>query len=576
MDLAVDRAQTAAALLALSLAALPVLGVLGQLQTAPGTGGVAAPDGETATRAGEIGRTLLDRTGVGPDEPTPRGEGRLRSRGYTADGAKVGVIGAGFAAASLADADADVADRRRLAPDRPPGPAATHDTAVAAVVGHTAPGADLYLAGVGRSPTPERYARAIEWLVANDVEVIVDSGSYFPSVAGDGERITVAAERAAAEGVVFVTSAGNYAERHWAGRRGGAGWVAFANGSEANRLAGGDPVAGRVSLRLRWTGRADFDLYLYRRTPGAPDPVVAKSVTRTTGPGRAVESIDAVVPRGRYYAAVHAPSRPAERVRLQLFSTRHGLEHATPHGSMVAPAAGEHVVAVGAVGPDGEVRSYSSRGGFVDVAGPGTVRTDAAGDLSGTSAAAPYVAGTAALVDSQGGDLAPGEVERILESTAAADGVDPVAAVRAAAESDAGTATGATQGRTEPPTGEPVPERPDRSVTDSDSDPGSGSDSDGETRDGGERPADGERDRDRNEGEDRDGRDEGGDGDRGRDGDRNEGEDRDGRDEGGDGDRDGRDPDSGSDAGSRGGTDDREEPDRDGDGGSRTAATRTG
>jgi hypothetical protein len=565
MDLAVDRAQTAAALLALSLAALPVLGALGTLQTAPGTGGVAAPDGETATRAGEIGQTLLDSTGVGSDEPTPRGEGRLRSRGYTADGAKVGVIGAGFAAASLADADAGVADRQRLAPDRPAGPATAHDTAVAEVVGQTAPGADLYLAGVGRSPTPERYARAIEWLVANDVEVIVDSGSYFPSVAGDGERITAAAERAAAEGVVFVTSAGNYAERHWAGRRGGAGWVAFANGSEANRLAGGDPVAGRVSLRLRWTGRADFDLYLYRRTPGGPDPVVAKSVTRTTGPGRAVESIDAVVPRGRYYAAVHAPSRPAERVRLQLFSTRHGLEHATPHGSMVAPAAGEHVVAVGAVGPDGEPRSYSSRGGFVDVAGPGTVRTDAAGDLSGTSAAAPYVAGTAALVDSRGGDLAPGEVERILESTAAADGVDPVAAVRAAAEPDAETDAGATQGRTEPPTGEPVSERRDRG--------GSGSDAEerGGTDDGAERPTDGDRERDRDEGEsgDRD--------DRERDRDEGESGDRDDRERDRDADPgSGSDSNSNSDAGERGGTDDRDESDRDGDDGDRTAATRTG
>ena len=488
MRVVVDRAQTAAALLALSLAVLPALGALGTLQTAPGTDGIAAPGGETAGRAGEIGRALLDGTGVGSEQPISRGGGRLRSRGYAADGAKVGVIGTGFAAASPADTGAGVADRRRFAPARPPGAAAAHDTAVADVVGRTAPGAELYLAGVGRSPTPERYARAIEWLVANDVEVIVDSGSYFPSVAGNGERITAAAERATAAGVVVVTSAGNYAERHWAGRRGGAGWVAFENGSEANRLAGGEPLAGRVSLRLRWTGRADFDLYLYRRTPGAPDPVVAKSVTRTVGPDRAVESIDAVVPRGRYYAAVHAPSRPAERVRLQLFSIRHGLEYATPHGSMVAPAIGEHVIAVGAVGPDGELRSYSSRGGFVDVTGPGTVETDAPGGLSGTSAAAPYVAGTAALVDSQGGDLAPGEVERILESTAAADGVDPVAAVRAAAgpdpavAPDAGSDARPTQGRTEPSTGEPASGRRDRDGADD------GSSDDGPDED--ERPAD--------------------------------------------------------------------------------------
>jgi hypothetical protein len=364
----------------------------------------------------------------------------VHDRGLTGAGVSVGVIGQGF--------DAGGAVTPHVAAERQVGdpPRSTaHDTAVAEVVSETAPDADLYLAGVGRTPTPAEYAAAVEWLTARGADIIVDSGSYFPSVAADERRLTAAAERATDRGVVFVTSAGNYADRHWAGAGTAEGWVTFADDDAANALADGERLQGRVSVRLRWHTAADYDLYLYRRLPNGADRVVAKSVGDETGPGLTVESIDVAVPRGRYYVGVYADdvatatSKPAATPgRVQVFAAHHRLEHTTAHGSMVAPATSDRVVAVGAAA-NGEHLAYSSLSttGSVDLTAPDSARTRADPTLAGTSAAAPYVAGTAALVEAAGRDPSPARVEAILERTADDEGatVDALAAVEAASAS---------------------------------------------------------------------------------------------------------------------------------------------
>jgi hypothetical protein len=354
----------------------------------------------------------------------------VHERGHTGAGVAVGVIGQGF--------ETDGALQPHTAGWRQVGDAprsTAHDTAVAEVVSETAPDANLYLAGVGRTPTPAEYAAAVEWLTARGVDIIVDSGSYFPSVAGDGRRITAAAERANERGVVFVTSAGNYANRHWAGPGTADGWVAFDDGDAANALADGQRLRGRVTVRLRWRSAADYDLYLYRRLPNGADRVVAKSVADEASPGPSIEGVDVAVPAGRYYVAVYADDGVTDPDRVQVFAARHELEHTTARGSMLAPATSDRVVAVGAAA-NGERLDYSSlpTTGTVDLTAPADARTHADPDLAGTSAAAPYVAGTAALVTAAGGDPSPARIESILERTAAGEGetVDALAAVEAA------------------------------------------------------------------------------------------------------------------------------------------------
>jgi hypothetical protein len=367
----------------------------------------------------------------------------VHDRGVTGEGVDVGVIGAAFDP-DRAGIDDQVDSRTALVARRPDAGAAAHGTAVAELVAETAPDADLHLVDVGRNPSPERYESAVHRLLRHDVEVIVDSGSYFPRDPETADRIAAVARRASARGVVFVTSAGNSARRHWEGTGTERGWVSFAEGVEANPLGGGEPVRGVVSLRLRWNTTADYDLYLYRRVPGDGGRVVAASTAR----GADAEAIDVAVPRGTYYVAVYAHEGGSRRDRVELFAARHALGYATGEGGVVAPGTSEAVLTVGALSSrSGSVRPYSSRGPAVDVGVPDGAETRAAGEFEGTSAAAPVAAGTAALMASQNRSLSPRTVEAILERTAAGHGrLDAVAAVQAVSAEPAGTRSRAGSG----------------------------------------------------------------------------------------------------------------------------------
>lgn len=456
------------------VAFLTVVVVLAVVQ--PALGGVRA--GTTAEPAGlgDVGTTVgatVERhpssAGATADALRAVRADNVHERGLTGSGVAVGVIGRGFHVHG--GLEPHVSGWRQAGAT--PGSTA-HDTAVAEVVSETAPDADLYLAGIGRTPTPAEYAAAVEWLTARGVDVIVDSGSYFPSVAADERRITAAAERATEKGVVFVTSAGNYANRHWAGNGTADGWVAFAEDDAANALADGRRLRGRVTVRLRWRTATDYDLYLYRRLPDGPDRVVAESTGDETGPDLTVEGVDVVVPRGRYYVAVYADDVAESRAtpgRVQVFAGQHELEHTTAHGSMVAPATSDRVLAVGAV-TDGERVAYSSlpSNGTVDLTAPADARTRADPHFAGTSAAAPYVAGAAALVEAAGSDPSPARIEAILERTAdGPDTVDALAAVKATAPPTDGSA--------------PAPTRPDRSSASGDGAPKSVTDTSGDSTD---------------------------------------------------------------------------------------------
>ncbi|QZX98808.1 S8 family serine peptidase [Halobaculum rubrum] len=345
------------------------------------------------------------------------------------DRVRVGVIGSTFGDA--ADIDGRVVARERVTSSRfglivGDHDADGHDAAVASVVGQRAPESSLYLASVGHEPTPEAYARAVDWLLERDVDVIVDAGSYYPRTADGMDRIAGVAERAADAGTVFVSSGGNAARRHWRGTATDPGWLAFDdNGTQGNRLGDGR-VSGAVTLRLYWTGGGDYDLYLYRDVADGPDEVVAKSTRES---GRA-EAIDAVLPRGSYYVAVDV--RDPGDGHVDLFAARHRLAHAADNGSAVAPATADGVISVGAVGPDGRLAAYSPS--TTDVRAAGTVALPDGTTLEGTSAAAPAVAGVVAEMSAAAGEdgLTPAEAERLLRETAVDGRIDPGSAVAAA------------------------------------------------------------------------------------------------------------------------------------------------
>ena len=102
-------------------------------------------------------------------------------------------------------------------------------------------------------------------------------------------------------------------------------------------------------------------------------------------------------------------------------------------GAVSIPASCNGVMSVAAVGDSGSVASYSNVNQWVDVAAPGgdsavgakIASTSAGGGYDtqeGTSFAAPYVAGVAALMRSVDPALSPDDLEAILERTASHQG----------------------------------------------------------------------------------------------------------------------------------------------------------
>jgi subtilisin family serine protease len=90
------------------------------------------------------------------------------------------------------------------------------------------------------------------------------------------------------------------------------------------------------------------------------------------------------------------------------------------------PAAYPEVIAVGSVGPDNKVSQFSTSGPHVSVCAPGeriqTAAVDGYQMATGTSFAAPFVAGTAALLVSRArrrsAPLAPAQVKQLIEQSA--------------------------------------------------------------------------------------------------------------------------------------------------------------
>jgi thermitase len=113
---------------------------------------------------------------------------------------------------------------------------------------------------------------------------------------------------------------------------------------------------------------------------------------------------------------------------------RTAAQYVQNRGGVVVAAAGNcacldatpenpYILSVSATDQNDYLASFSSRGEYVDVSAPGvsiasTTNGGGYGSVSGTSFASPITAGVAALMLSVNGNLAPGEIERLLESTA--------------------------------------------------------------------------------------------------------------------------------------------------------------
>jgi Tol biopolymer transport system component len=305
-----------------------------------------------------------------------------------------------------------------------------------------APAAQLYLICVDTEvdlKLAEQYART------EHIDVINHSVGWFNTSRGDGTGgagtpdATVADARA--NGILWVNSAGNEAQTHWAGS-----FTPDASAPDLNDFAPGD-VGNQVFIAqdeqvcgtLKWDAwpktSQDYDLYLFDVSTGVP--VKGSADDQSTGPSPPLETLcwknDG---SSGWFAFVIKRFSATTAPRMDFFYLgSSNLGYDTPAGSLAEPATSPSALAVGATCWQANgLESYSSLGPTIDgrikpdLVAPDSVSSavyglfsscgSVFGGFSGTSASAPHVAGAAALVREWNGLLTPAQITATLKAGA--------------------------------------------------------------------------------------------------------------------------------------------------------------
>lgn len=356
----------------------------------------------------------------------------VHEAGITGENVSVGVLAVTGFNLHSDEIRNNIADYKSFTRDINNGGDDTHGTGVAEIVVDVAPDSDLYLANFD---TGVEYANAADWMVQQEVDVIVMSVSFFQQPYDGTGFISEVAQSAVQSGSVWANSAGNYAQDHWQGTYtdgDGDRWHNFGYSDEKNYLAEGRTLSAgeNVWITLNWKGWPEsddnYDLYLYRDVDGGEDEVVAQSTRNQDGNDEPWEVIQTQISQsGQYYVGIR-DSGAAPREMEMIFVSGQAPEHHDPEGSVTAPAVAPGVMSIGAFYHENlEMESFSSMGPTndgrlgVSVAAPDGVWTQAyGGSFYGTSAAAPHAAGVAALVADANTGLTPSEVRDTMETTA--------------------------------------------------------------------------------------------------------------------------------------------------------------
>lgn len=351
--------------------------------------------------------------------------------GYTGSGVKVAVIDTGFDI-SEHEIAGNIAEHRSfwhphldisgISKDD-----TDHGTAVAEVIVDVAPDAELYLYNSG---TAVEFFNLVDHIVQRgDIDIVVMSIAW-PGAAqpADGtSNISGKVDQAKDSGILWINSAGNYAAGHWQGQFSdpdGNGWHNFQGSDESIDI---DILAYQeLEVWLSWDDwddrLQDYDLCLLEDG----DELICSAGEQGDGyPPHEylwwISPYDTTV-----NISIHKYSATRD-VNFQLFSNYDLNEYAVAESSIVIPADATGSLTVGAVNAgSGQLEPYSSQGPTLDgrikpdIVAPSAVTTSAYGftEFHGTSASAPYAAGSAALLVQKYPDATPDFIRHALESTA--------------------------------------------------------------------------------------------------------------------------------------------------------------
>ncbi|MCC7146558.1 MAG: S8 family serine peptidase [Phycisphaeraceae bacterium] len=334
---------------------------------------------------------------------------------------------------------------------------ADEGTAILEIIHDLAPDAELYFSS---GMTTTNLISSIEWMRQQEVDIIIDDISDYSQPMFEEGDVSAAIEAAVGEGITYVTSAGNagrdagyYGRSHYQGAfvNSGSGYHDFLPGSsiDITKNMVVDSHA-KISVYLQWSdpfgnSQNDYDLYLYNsdltsllaysenvQNGSGSDPYESLAWENT---GQSATTVKIVITK--FSGSVR---------ELEMYTTGSGtgaVEYNT-RGDSIAGHKTESSIVVAAVdaGDTGQdaVEDYSSRGpstiytdfgnqikttfNSLDVAGIDKIQTKTGqlghydNPFAGTSAAAPHVAGIAALLLQIDPTLTPAQVQDLITSTA--------------------------------------------------------------------------------------------------------------------------------------------------------------
>ena len=352
---------------------------------------------------------------------------RLHQAGITGEGVKVGILDFGFERYSHLVAEGELprpkaAQAFNKAQRLETG--GVHGTACAEIIADMAPHAELYLAVVDGQES--QIVQAAQWLAQQDVDIInFSGGGHYGPHNGQALLDRLVAHVVKKYDVLWVNAAGNEGAGHWtqlAQDRNGNGAIDNVSGYPdviALKMTGHPFMVMVVwddwgSDPRRPASSQDIDAYLLQRDAAGKFRPVGESRQVQNGRGVPVEMIGSrrgVRAGTVLYLALHL-KRVQRPVRTHVF-VRGGvqLHPVVPAYSVGIPATASAALSVGAVDVrQDRLEAFSSQGPTDDrrqkpeISAPDNTTSLAYADrggpgrFPGTSAAAPHVAGFAALL----------------------------------------------------------------------------------------------------------------------------------------------------------------------------------